>query len=190
MRLSVKASVMLKLRGRDFWYKHLLRFLSTNHPGHRSAVSILQVAASRSLTSNGDASSDYDTLHCIAWVLKGCALELHALAGHLHSSAPMQDNSNMAAVFAPQPTKCKRLLSLLLAHPHNLLLQTMIDMPIVQPGVAHNLGAATPSRELIQAAQKTMDGPADVVGGHILVDPVALVLGLASPRSRVRHPAV
>ena len=172
---SVKASVMLKLRGRDFWYKHLLRFLSTNHPGHRSAVSILQVAASRSLTSIGDASSDYDTLHCIAWVLKGCALELHALAGHLHSSVPMQDNSNMAAVFAPQPTKCKRLLSLLLAHPHNLLLQTMIDMPMVQPGVAHNLGAATPSRELIQAAQKTMDGPADVAGGHILVDPVALV---------------
>jgi len=168
--LSVKALVILKLRGRDFWYEHLLRFLST-----KNGVSILQVATSRALTSTSDASSDYDTLHCIAWVLKGCALELHALAGHLHSSAPMQDNSSMAAVFAPQPTKCKRLLSLLLAHPKCLLLQAMIDMPVFQPEIAHSLGAATPSRELINSAQKPMDGPADVAGGHVLVDPVALV---------------
>lgn len=172
---TVKVSVMLKLRGRDFWYKHLLRFLSTNYPGHQRSVSILQVVTARALASRSDKSPDYDTLHCIAWVLKGCALELHALAGHLHSSAPMQDNSGMAAVFAPQPTKCKRLLSLLLAQPHCLLLQTMLDMPTVQPEVAHSLGAATPSRDLIHSAQGPMDGPSDVAGGHVLVDPVTLV---------------
>ena len=172
---TVTASVMLKLRGRDFWYTHLLRFLSTNYPGLQSSVSILQVVTSRALASRSDKSPDYDTLHCIAWVLKGCALELHALAGHLHSSAPLQDNSGMAAVFAPQPTKCKRLLSLLLAQPQCLLLQAMVDMPIVQPEVAHSLGAATPSRDLIHSAQRPMDGPSDVTGGHVLVDPVALV---------------
>ena len=171
---ALMVAIVSKLRSQDFWYRNLLRFLGGG-PGH--APSILQRIATQTSSTGRDAESDDEVLNCIAWVLKGCAIELYALAGHLHSTVPAQGNGSMAgSVLAPQPTKCKRLLCLLLSHPHRLMLRTMIDMPMGRPELAHRLSMGAPSRELLHGASKAMEGVADTVGSHhVVVDPIVLV---------------
>lgn len=167
---TLNVSVLSKFRMVDFWNVHLLRFIAESG----NCPSIMRVAVGR-LEGCGETRYACDILHCIAWVLKGCATELFALAGHLRPHRPTQEPSDLLNMFAPQPTKLRRLLSLLLGHPQYLMREAMSLFPMKRPAVAHHLSACTLPRDLIQNSSRAMEGPVDIVADHLIVDEVALV---------------
>ena len=170
-----KLCVMNKLRKANFWKNELLRFLGSNPKSN----SILRMTVSRSPIISAmitDSSNmpimrrDSDVLHCVSWLLKGVALEIHSLMG----AGDYSKFGNLVGKFptsSPQPQKCRQLLQLLLSESSCYLLDTLVDIPLTKPlRLTEELLLKQPRSDAINKASYKMRGPEDISIGFTVVD--------------------
>ena len=182
--IITKLCVMNKLRKSDFWQMQLLRFLGSTP----SSTSILRITLSQSpifgqsFHENNDISfirRDSDVLHCVSWLLKGVALELHSLMGAVDGSK----SSNLIGKFptsSPQPQQCRRLLQVLLCENSCVLFNALADLPLTKPPhFVDELLKNKPQSDAVTFSSCNLREPGDVSSGFTAIDAEKLCRALS-----------
>jgi hypothetical protein len=163
---SGDAKMMLKssskLRKADFWLAHLSLILSN--------VSSIGTSSSRLNTS---------VFHSIAWILKGIANELRLLTDFSGVST-VQDS-----FLGPQPSKYRRIVSVLCNENSSLLLRLLDVMPIRR--LYQNTVIVAPTEESVRFVKKGLYGAPSVVNGYDVVDTERLLVSMRQTKESIEE---
>jgi len=188
--IITKLCFMNKLRNSNFWEVQLIRFLGSSS----TSSSILRTTLFHSpifgqnFQEKKDGSPikrDCDVLHCVSWLLKGVALELHCLMGAVDD----QSNSNVIGRFptsSPQPQQCRQLLRILVGESSSVLLSTLADLPIAKPSkFLQELLTNKPSTETITLSSCNLSESDDISSGFTAIDAEKLLRALEQSQHSV-----
>ena len=158
-----------KLRRTNFWHSQIVRYL-----GERggSSPSILHELSRYFRNDQGQdikvTHRNNDVLHCIAWLLKGVAIEARSLM-----------NERVSA----EKNQFLGLVGRLLSYKDPLLLSALIDLPLgyVKSGaIWEKLHSWSPPAEVLQMAKVPMKGVAEVCSDYELIDAEVMLGNLDS----------
>eukprot|EP00980_Cylindrotheca_fusiformis_P005425 scaffold1157_cov122-Cylindrotheca_fusiformis.AAC.17 len=152
-----------RLRSVDFWKINLLVWLSNRGTMPLNRCSFLE--------------TDPNILGCIAWLLKGVAVELKLLVGFANVSML---GSGLGHMLSPRPLQCKALLSLLFGSNETLVYKLIEQMPLEKVAVDNSF--VIPPVEALRKGACSIPGPADVVANYELVN-VDIVAGFVGSQS-------
>ena len=155
--IVTKLCIMNKLRKNNFWQIQLLRFLGSTS----GSDCLLKMLLSHSPV-NGQTfqdtndlaiiERDSNALHCVSWLMKGVAFELHSLMGGVN----VIDSVGLVGKFPTssyQPQQCRELLEILLSDGTEILLNTLESLPLTKPvHLTKELLLNKPSNEAITFA--------------------------------------